>query len=212
MPKHNNILPNIHLRKHWQRWVKTYFNQPGSKRRRLEARRAKAAASFPKPIQKLRSVVASTTSRYSGKPRIGKGFSLDELKEAGISPQFAQTIGIVVDHRRKNRSTEGLQKNVARLNAYKSKLVVIPTKAGKPHKKGYGTVADSNAKAADQTQNTHADVLAFEGVNRKAKATTVSSAQNKFNAKYALAVEHVNQKWDGKRRAKAEEQAAAPGQ
>lgn len=206
MPKHNNILPNIHLRKHWQKWVKTFFNQPGRKRARLEARRAKAAALFPRPVQNLRPVVASCTSRYSGKPRLGRGFSLDELKEAGISPSFARTIGIAVDHRRKNRSTEGLQKNVARLNAYKSKLVILPKTAGKPAKAGYGTIADTDAQAADQTQNTNQAVIDFAGVDRKAKPSTISAAQNKFNAKYELAVEHVNKKWAGKRKAREEEE------
>jgi len=149
MPKHNNILPNIHLRKHWQKWVKTYFNQPGRKRARLEARRAKAAAMFPRPVQALRPVVASCTSRYSGKPRLGKGFSLDELKEVGLTPAFAKTVGIAVDHRRKNRTTEGLQRNVARLNAYTSKLVILPRRAGKPVKAGYGTLADTDAQASE---------------------------------------------------------------
>jgi large subunit ribosomal protein L13e len=206
MPKHNNILPNIHLRKHWQKWVKTYFNQPGQKRRRLEARRAKAAAVFPRPVQSLRPVVASCTSRYSGKPRLGKGFSLDELKEAGISAQFAQTIGISIDWRRKNRSAEGLQKNVARLAAYKSKLVVLPKTAGKPHKAGYGTIADTDVKKEAQVQNKDANAVnAFTGVVAKAKPTTVTSAQNKFNAKYDLKVEAVNKAWAGKRKVREAE-------
>jgi len=43
MVRHNNVLPNVHLRKHWQRiGVRTWFNQAGRKKRRLENRRAKA--------------------------------------------------------------------------------------------------------------------------------------------------------------------------
>ena len=45
-----------------------------------------------------------------------------------------------MDHRRKNRSAESLQRNVARLKAYKAKLIVFPRKVNKP-KKG-----DSDAK------------------------------------------------------------------
>ena len=54
------------------------------------------------------------------------------LQAAGISRKVAPTIGIAVDHRRKNRSTESLQANVQRLKEYKSKLIVFPKKAGKP--------------------------------------------------------------------------------
>ena len=32
--KHNQQLPNAHLRKHWTRFVKTFYNQPAAKRRR----------------------------------------------------------------------------------------------------------------------------------------------------------------------------------
>ena len=54
------------------------------------------------------------------------------LQAAGISAKIAPTIGIAVDHRRKNRSTESLQANVQRLKEYKSKLIVFPRKSGKP--------------------------------------------------------------------------------
>eukprot|EP00408_Alexandrium_pacificum_P063248 CAMPEP_0171177832 /NCGR_PEP_ID=MMETSP0790-20130122/12441_1 /TAXON_ID=2925 /ORGANISM="Alexandrium catenella, Strain OF101" /LENGTH=39 /DNA_ID= /DNA_START= /DNA_END= /DNA_ORIENTATION= len=37
------------------------------------------------------------------KLRLGKGFTLAELKEAKIPKKLAPTIGIAVDHRRKNR-------------------------------------------------------------------------------------------------------------
>ena len=58
-------------------------------------------------------------------------FTLAELKEAGVPAKAAPGIGIAVDHRRRNRSLESLQDNVARLKAYKASLVVFPRKAGK---------------------------------------------------------------------------------
>merc|ERR1712179_609833 len=61
---------------------------------------------------------------------MGRGFSFEELKTAGINPKYAQTIGIAVDHRRKNRSTESVQVNVQRLKEYRSKLILFPHKAG----------------------------------------------------------------------------------
>ncbi|XXG60279.1 hypothetical protein AAC387_Pa04g2227 [Persea americana] len=61
----------------------------------------------------------------------GRGFSLEELKAAGIPKKLAPTIGIAVDHRRKNRSLEGLQANLQRLKTYKAKLVIFPRGSGK---------------------------------------------------------------------------------
>ena len=50
---------------------------------------------------------------------------------AGISKKLAPTIGIAVDHRRKNRCLESLQSNVQRLNTYKAKLIVFPRRSRK---------------------------------------------------------------------------------
>jgi len=119
-------IQDIHLRKHWQTRVKTWFDQPGRKLRRRQARVAKAAAVFPRPTQKLRPAVHAPSARYNTRVRLGRGFSLDELKEAGITPHFAQTIGIGVDYRRRNKSDRSLRVNVQRLKQYKSKLVLFP--------------------------------------------------------------------------------------
>lgn len=54
------------------------------------------------------------------------------FQNAGIPRKVAPTIGISVDHRRKNRSQESLQANVQRLKEYKSKLIIFPRKASKP--------------------------------------------------------------------------------
>jgi large subunit ribosomal protein L13e len=57
MVKHNNELHSSHLRKHWQRRVKCYFNKTAHKKIRIQARAAKAAALFPRPLGKLRPLV-----------------------------------------------------------------------------------------------------------------------------------------------------------
>lgn len=72
--------------------------------------------------------------RYNRKVREGRGFTLAELKEAGIGKKEARGIGIVVDHRRRNLSEEGKVVNVERLKAYKTRLVVFPRNAKKPKK------------------------------------------------------------------------------
>lgn len=66
--------------------------------------------------------------------------SWSSLQAAGIHKKTARTIGISVDPRRRNRSTESLQANVQRLKEYRSKLILFPRKASAP-KKGDSTVS-----------------------------------------------------------------------
>jgi large subunit ribosomal protein L13e len=81
MPKHNNLIPNQHFHKAWQNHVKTWFNQPAKKKSRRVARAAKAAAIFPRPVQgPLRPVVHCPTIKYNTKLRLGRGFTLEELR------------------------------------------------------------------------------------------------------------------------------------
>ena len=113
--------------------VKTWFNQPGGKRTRRINRIKKAAAIAPRPIDGLlRPAVRPPTIKYNTKLRAGRGFTFEELKEAGVSRKIARSIGIAVDHRRRNKSAESLQANVQRLKEYKSKMIVFPKNAKKP--------------------------------------------------------------------------------
>merc|ERR1711881_801554 len=87
-----------------------------------------------------------TTQRHNRRVRAGRGFTLAELREAKIGAKLARTIGIAVDPRRKNRSVQAFQKNVARLREYKAALIVFPTKNEKRKLKA-GT--NKTASAAD---------------------------------------------------------------
>ncbi|KAK3375866.1 ribosomal protein L13e-domain-containing protein [Lasiosphaeria ovina] len=122
------------FRKDWQRRVRCHFDQPGKKVTRRIARRAKAAAVAPRPVDSLRPIVRCPTVKYNRRTRLGRGFSIAELKAAGIPKLYAPTIGIKVDHRRANLSEEGLAANVERLKAYKARLIVFPRKTNKPKK------------------------------------------------------------------------------
>ncbi|KAL2172695.1 hypothetical protein VTG60DRAFT_4141 [Thermothelomyces hinnuleus] len=132
--KHNQTIPNNHFRKHWQRRVRCHFDQPGKKVTRRLARRAKAAALAPRPVDKLRPIVRCPTIKYNRRTRLGRGFTLAELKAAGIPKHYARTIGIAVDPRRQNLSEESLAINVERLKQYKARLIVFPRKSNKPKK------------------------------------------------------------------------------
>jgi len=147
--KRNGVLPNAHFKKHWEKYVQTWYDQPGKKTKRRTIRKTKALAVSPRPVAgSLRPIVRCQTFKYNSKVRSGRGFTLDELKvtdkvnrtwsecscmqAAGISRKLAPTIGIAVDPRRKNKSLESHQANVQRLKEYHSKLVLWPRKAGQP--------------------------------------------------------------------------------
>ena len=79
--KHNNQLPNAHFKKDWDRRVKTWFDQAGQKRRRRLLRKEKAAAAAPRPAAGLlRPIIRCPTQKYNMKIRLGRGFTLKELK------------------------------------------------------------------------------------------------------------------------------------
>ncbi|KAL6948834.1 60S ribosomal protein L13A [Hanseniaspora vineae] len=115
-----------HFRKHWQERVKVHFDQAGKKVSRRNARATKAAKIAPRPLDLLRPVVRAPTVKYNRKVRAGRGFTLAEIKAAGLTAAYARTIGIAVDHRRQNRNTETFEINVQRLKEYLSKIIVFP--------------------------------------------------------------------------------------
>jgi len=116
----NNALPGNHFRKHWQRRIKTWFNQPARKIRRANNRVTKLKTVAPRPIGLLRPAVHCPSIRYNSKVRLGRGFTLEELKTASIPVNEAKQVGIAVDHRRINKPVESIQRNVQRLKEYKS--------------------------------------------------------------------------------------------
>mmetsp|Transcript_16863 Transcript_16863/g.30584 ORF Transcript_16863/g.30584 Transcript_16863/m.30584 type:complete len:208 (+) Transcript_16863:77-700(+) len=158
MVKHNNVLPNIHCHKKYCQSsrgplkVRVNLDQASKKKTRRLTRAAKAAAIAPRPLQLLRPAVRCPTQRYSSKVRLGKGFTLEELKGAGLTARYASTVGIAVDHRRTNKSAESLTLNVARLMEYKGKLIVFPKKRLSKVKNGDSTAAE--CKAATQFDGT----------------------------------------------------------
>ncbi|KAH7104119.1 60S ribosomal protein L13 [Auriculariales sp. MPI-PUGE-AT-0066] len=201
--RHNNVLPANHFRKDWQRRVKTWFNQPGRKLRRRNARKAKAAALGVRPLSLLRPAVRAPTVRYNIKLREGRGFTLAELKEAGIGRKAARGIGIVVDHRRRNLSEEGKALNVARLKEYKTRLVLFPRNAKKP-KSGDHT-------GDDLTASTTRLALPLPAVAEPEPPRKITSKEREFQAYRALRVARSNARYEGIRKirkAKKEEEEA----
>jgi len=173
MPKHNNVIPKNHFHKDWQNRVKTWFDQPARKKRRRNARIAKAIHVFPRPVAgALRPVVHPSTQRYNAKVKLGRGFSFEELKEAGINRHLALTIGIAVDHRRKNKSEKSFKTNVQRLKQYKSKLVLFPRNNKKPKK---GEATKEQREKAEQQISTLFPIKTPTGKLQTVKAKDIDS-------------------------------------
>jgi len=205
MVKHNNILANIHLRKpSWQLRVKTWLNQPGRKLSRRTARANKAAKVAPRPTSTLKPVVRCPTNKYNIRVRAGRGFTLQELKAAGVNPKYAKTVGIAVDHRRRNRCQESLDANVQRLKNYMDKLIVFPRVAGKPKS---GDCSDAEAlKAA--TQNAVEPVVQPENADKFRPAADMASLVE-VEAYRTVRLARSNQRFAGIRAKRAAEKAAA---
>ena len=127
--KHNNQLPNAHFRKDWHRRVQVKLNQAARKLKRSRVRKEKAARIAPRPAAGLlRPAVHCPTQRYNAKVRAGRGFTLEELKAAGISQVEARAKGVAIDYRRRNKSKESLDLNSQRLKSYLVRVVVNPKK------------------------------------------------------------------------------------
>ncbi|KAL9224074.1 hypothetical protein vseg_000145 [Gypsophila vaccaria] len=200
MVRHNNVIPNSHFKKHWQNYVRTWFNQPARKTRRRAARQKKAVKIFPRPTAgPLRPIVHGQTLKYNMKLRAGKGFSLEELAAAGIPKKYAPTVGIAVDHRRRNRSLEGLQTNVQRLKTYKAKLVVFPRNAKKLK------AGDSTPEELANATQVHGDILPIQREQPTVELVKVTEEMKSFNAYSKLRLERTNKRHQGARLKRAAE-------
>ncbi|XP_004253080.1 large ribosomal subunit protein eL13z [Solanum lycopersicum] len=198
--KHNNVIPNGHFKKHWQNYVRTWFNQPARKTRRRAARQKKAATIFPRPTAgSLRPIVHGQTLKYNMKVRAGRGFSLEELKAAGIPKKLAPTIGIAVDHRRRNRSLEGLQTNVQRLKTYKAKLVIFPRHAKKVK------AGDSSAEELANATQVQGPYLPIVRDQPAIELVKITDEMKSFKAYGKLRIERTNARHFGARLKRAAE-------
>ncbi|XP_057626633.1 60S ribosomal protein L13-like isoform X2 [Chionomys nivalis] len=84
-PRRNGMILKPHFHKDWQQREDTWFNQPTCKIRRRKAWQAKARRIAPRPASgPIRPIVRCPTVRYHTKVRDGRGFSLEELRVAGI--------------------------------------------------------------------------------------------------------------------------------
>lgn len=125
--KHNNALSTGHFRKTSLKY-KTWFAQPIQKKIRRERRQEKAQKIAPANVKVLRPVVRCNSRRYNINQRLGRGFSIVEVMQAGLTVKEARQMGISVDPKRYTRSEESLNLNVERIKEYLSKTTVYESK------------------------------------------------------------------------------------
>jgi large subunit ribosomal protein L13e len=180
MVKGNDAIPKLHQRKHFQPGSAQKGNfivrldQPKRKEHRRRQRLIKAKKVFPRPLRNLRPSVNCPTVRYNFKKRLGRGFSAEELAAAGVNPNYARTVGIRVDLRRKNLSEEGLKLNTQRLKTYLSKLVLFPINHNKI-RAGEADAAAQKTAVQDRTRRS-------QTVQDPAKIRAAAEAPRKLSA------------------------------
>lgn len=196
------------MRKHWiTHKVKCFFNVNGHKTRRSQRRQDRAAARSPAPLDLLRPTVKACTRRYASKIRFGRGFSLAEIRAAGLTPAFARTVGIAVDHRRHNKNAETMGANIARLNEYKKKLILFPAKEGKFKK---GLIPDSTAdKLGGVEQNITPSVFGLPPVDKTSPPEPLTKEMLAAKVYQKLRIERTNKRYNGARLEKAKKAAEA---
>ncbi|CAL9735382.1 large ribosomal subunit protein eL13A [Monosporozyma servazzii] len=181
-----------HFRKHWQERVKVHFDQAGKKASRRQARASKAAKIAPRPLDLLRPVVRAPTIRYNRKVRAGRGFTFGEIKAAGLTPAYARTIGIAVDHRRQDKNQETFETNVQRLKEYQSKIIVFPR----------------NGKAVE-TEQVLSTSAAFPIVQASTEIETRAVEKSEQSAFRTLRLARSDKKYKGIREKRAKDKAEA---
>jgi large subunit ribosomal protein L13e len=199
MTKGNNAIPKVHQRKHWNPSssqkgnLKTFLDQPKKAETRRRKRIQKAKKVFPRPLKALRPTVACPTVRYNFRKRLGSGFTIEEIRAAGITPRYAATIGITVDARRKNISEESLNNNVDRLKSYLSKLVLFPL-SSKKIAKGEATVEEQKKAVQVKVGASPKGVKAAKAPARKVSKEDAAKSAYKFLKKNLSAARFLGQR------------------
>jgi len=111
----------------------------------------------------------------------------------------ARTIGIAVDHRRRNKSLESLQLNTQRLKEYQAKLILFPLKAKKPRK---GDASEEDIKKATQLSG---KILPLKADTKRPRAMELTEELKNFKAYHTITQARSHGKLWGIRAKKAKE-------
>lgn len=127
--KGNMPIPNQNSKKDIQKKPRVLFNVALKKEKKMKIKQEKIKKMWPRPSEgPLKPIVRCPTNRYNMKTKLGRGFTVDELKAADIDPKKARRMGISVDLRRTNKSLETFEVNKERLLSYMSRFVKLTRK------------------------------------------------------------------------------------
>jgi large subunit ribosomal protein L13e len=122
-----------------------------------------------------------------------------------LSPAFARSVGISVDHRRTSTSEEQLAVNVARLSTYKSKLILFPRRENKPKKGEINDATAEQLKSAAATHQVVGNVLPITHAAQEVKFEAISAPQHaKKGVFHTLRSIRTNRRYKGRREKKAQ--------
>lgn len=94
-----------------------------------------------------------------------------------MSPDFARTVGIAVDRRRRNKSIEQRQINIQRLKEYRNKLILFP--AHEKRKLRKGEASEEERKVATQLRG---EVMPITNAKPVVSVRAITAAEKKFGA------------------------------
>ncbi|XP_060042407.1 large ribosomal subunit protein eL13-like [Erinaceus europaeus] len=117
-----------------------------------------------------------------------------------MTQKVAGTIGISVDPRRWNKSTESLQANMPQLKKYRSKIILFPRKLS-ASKKG-----DSSAEELKLATQLTGPVMPIRNVYKE-KARVITEEEKNFKAFASLRMARANARFFGIRAKRAKEAA-----
>ena len=119
-----------------------------------------------------------------------------------MTPDFARTVGIAIDRRRRNKSIEQRQINVQRLKEYRSKLILFPIHEKAKLRKGEATPEER--KVATQLRG---DIMPIRNAKPQIAVRAITDVEKKFGAYLTLRKNRSDARLVGIRAKKAKEAA-----
>lgn len=121
MAKRSILNSNLHRSKGLRSLYKTSFNQAAKRKKRQLARNEKGVNGKKNAFNSsrmLRSIVHCPTKMHCFKIRIGRGFSVEEIKNYYSNINIASSCGLIVDKRRRKSGINQFS-NIHRVKTYK---------------------------------------------------------------------------------------------
>ena len=190
----SKTLANARFNKKINLKVRTYFSQPAKKLRRRQRRAERCRKLGPNPTHSLRPAVRGMSRRYNNKIRLGRGFTVAELKLAGIKGvNYARSIGISIDKRRRDTCSETQKVNAERIKEYINKMILYPRKKADKKPQIKEATEDQLKSAEAQSQNTTRTVIPLPTLESGVSWSNISAEMKELKVYKTLRTEWKHQ-------------------